>query len=60
MYCYSNGEKIEHTTYISKKTMLKEADGSKTVKIYEVKYIYNVETQDYDKESKFITENSLV
>lgn len=34
-YQYSNGKTCEHTKYITKKSILKEYGGAKTVDIYE-------------------------
>lgn len=43
VYCYSNGSKIEHTKYITKKTILKESNGSKLADIYEKILMYGTE-----------------
>lgn len=34
-YRYSNGKVCEHTTYIKSKTIMKECDGAKAVRIFE-------------------------
>ena len=40
-YYYNNGKVTEHTTYISNKTILKEAEESAKVAIYKVTNKYN-------------------
>lgn len=47
-YYYNNGKVTEHTTYISNKTILKEAEGSTKVTIYKVtnKYDTNGEQKE--------------
>ena len=34
VYVYSNGKEVEHTKFISDKTMLKESNGADKVTIY--------------------------
>lgn len=43
-YQYSNGKICEHTTYIKSKTIMRECNGAKAVKIFEknTKYEYDV------------------
>lgn len=43
IYRYSNGTEIEHTKYITKKTILKESNGSKLANIYEKTLMYGTE-----------------
>lgn len=47
-YYYNNGKVTEHTTYITNKTILKEAEGSTKVAIYKVtnKYDTNGEQKE--------------
>lgn len=43
LYKYSNGEEKRHTTFIKKKTILKECKNSKMVSIYKIKKQYITE-----------------
>lgn len=46
VYAYSNGKEAEHTKYISKRTIIKEAGNSKRVVIYECNE-YDLEKRNY-------------
>lgn len=48
-YYYNNGKVTEHTTYISNKTILKEAEGSTKVNIYKVTNKYNMNGEQKEK-----------
>lgn len=56
-YYYSNGKVTEHTTYISNKTMLKEAENSTKVDIYKITNKYNV---NGEQKEEYITTLSLI
>jgi len=56
-YYYNNGKVTEHTTYISNKTMLKEAENSTKVDIYKITNKYNV---NGEQKEEYITTLSLI
>lgn len=54
VYCYSNGNKVVHSSYVSSKTMLKEAGESKSVDIYECNEIQLDEILDNMRSGKYV------
>lgn len=48
-YYYDNGKVTEHTTYISNKTILKEAEESAKVAIYKVTNNYDSDGEQIEK-----------
>lgn len=48
-YYYNNGKVTEHTTYISNKTILKEAEESAKVAIYKVTNNYDTNGEQIEK-----------
>ena len=48
-YYYDNGKVTEHTTFITNKTILKEAEGATKVTIYKVTNIYDINGAEKEK-----------
>lgn len=48
-YYYNNGKVTEHTTYVTNKTMLKEAENSTKVDIYKVTNKYDINGEQKEK-----------
>ena len=59
VYAYSNGKEFEHTKFISDKTMLREAEGSERVSIYECNELDLEQRFDGFSAGKYITTKLL-
>lgn len=59
VYVYENGNEVVHAKHISKKTILKECKGSKTVEIYECNELDLEKRLDGFAAGKYITTLSI-
>lgn len=55
VYVYENGNEIEHTKYVSDRTIRREAKGSKKVEIYECNELDLEQRLDGFSAGKYIT-----
>ena len=59
VYVYSNGKEVEHTKFISNKTMLKESNGADKVTIYKCNEYELEQRQDGYEAGEYITAKLL-
>lgn len=59
VYVYSNGKEVEHTRFISNKTILREANGADRVAIYKCNEYELEQRQDGFEAGEYITAKLL-